>query len=196
MADVDAAIRSPSHSHAGVNRWLRRENHAGEKSGRAGRFTIRSLDLRSKLMEVRCTPIAPELRQQSQPGGNPPSRQAARARSYCSQDFGSGGSLGDFSLHVVAWAEGPLSQETIERWAAPGSRRLILRWDTETSSRVVPCRYTFLFSPQGAHCIRSRLLPTPQQNHKGSAARLGALEVMHGLRPMAVPRAAPWGSVT
>ena len=30
---------------------------------------------------------------------------------------------------VVAWAEGPLSQETIERWAAPGSQRLILRFN-------------------------------------------------------------------
>ena len=29
---------------------------------------------------------------------------------------------------VVAWAEGSLSQETIERWAAPGSQRLILRF--------------------------------------------------------------------
>ena len=30
---------------------------------------------------------------------------------------------------VVAWAEGPLSQETIQRWAAPGSQRLILRFN-------------------------------------------------------------------
>ena len=30
---------------------------------------------------------------------------------------------------VVAWAEGPLSQETTERWAAPGSERLILRFN-------------------------------------------------------------------
>ena len=30
---------------------------------------------------------------------------------------------------VLAWAEGPLSQETIGRWAAPGSQRLILRFN-------------------------------------------------------------------
>ena len=34
----------------------------------------------------------------------------------------------DTSL-VVAWAEGSLSQETIERWAANGSQRLILRFN-------------------------------------------------------------------
>jgi uncharacterized membrane protein len=30
---------------------------------------------------------------------------------------------------VLAWAEGPLSQDTIGRWAAPGSQRLILRFN-------------------------------------------------------------------
>jgi uncharacterized membrane protein len=30
---------------------------------------------------------------------------------------------------VLAWAEGPLSQETIDRWTAPGSQRLILRFN-------------------------------------------------------------------
>jgi hypothetical protein len=30
---------------------------------------------------------------------------------------------------VVAWAEGPLSQETIDQWAAPASQRLILRFN-------------------------------------------------------------------
>jgi hypothetical protein len=30
---------------------------------------------------------------------------------------------------VVAWAEGPLRQETIQRWAAPGAQRLILRFN-------------------------------------------------------------------
>ena len=30
---------------------------------------------------------------------------------------------------VVAWAEGPVSQETVERWAPTGSQRLILRFD-------------------------------------------------------------------
>jgi uncharacterized membrane protein len=34
----------------------------------------------------------------------------------------------DTSL-AVAWAEGPLSQETIERWAGSGSQRLILRFN-------------------------------------------------------------------
>ena len=34
----------------------------------------------------------------------------------------------DTSL-VVAWADGSLSRETIERWAAPGSQRLILRFN-------------------------------------------------------------------
>ncbi len=34
----------------------------------------------------------------------------------------------DSSL-VVAWAEGPVSQETVERWAPTGSQRLILRFD-------------------------------------------------------------------
>ena len=44
-----------------------------------------------------------------------------------------GGGLGPFvppgSSLVVAWAEGSLSQETIQRWAAPGSQRLILRFN-------------------------------------------------------------------
>lgn len=30
---------------------------------------------------------------------------------------------------LLAWAEGPLSQETIGRWAAPGSQRLVLRFN-------------------------------------------------------------------
>jgi hypothetical protein len=30
---------------------------------------------------------------------------------------------------VVAWADGPLGQEPIQRWAAPGSQRLILRFN-------------------------------------------------------------------
>ena len=30
---------------------------------------------------------------------------------------------------LLAWAEGPLSQETTQRWAAPGSQRLILRFN-------------------------------------------------------------------
>jgi hypothetical protein len=30
---------------------------------------------------------------------------------------------------LLAWAEGSLSQETIQRWAAPGSQRLILRFN-------------------------------------------------------------------
>ena len=30
---------------------------------------------------------------------------------------------------VVAWADGSLSQEAIDRWAAKGSRRLILRFN-------------------------------------------------------------------
>jgi len=30
---------------------------------------------------------------------------------------------------LVAWAEGPLSQETIQRWAAPGLKRLVLRFN-------------------------------------------------------------------
>ena len=34
----------------------------------------------------------------------------------------------DSSL-VVAWAEGPVSQEMVERWAPTGSQRLILRFD-------------------------------------------------------------------
>jgi uncharacterized membrane protein len=34
----------------------------------------------------------------------------------------------DTSL-LLAWAEGPLSHETIDRWAAPGSQRLILRFN-------------------------------------------------------------------
>ena len=41
--------------------------------------------------------------------------------------------LGSFvppgSSLVVAWAEGPLGQETIQRWVAPGSQRLILRFN-------------------------------------------------------------------
>jgi uncharacterized membrane protein len=33
------------------------------------------------------------------------------------------------SSMLLAWAEGPLSQETTQRWAAPGSQRLILRFN-------------------------------------------------------------------
>jgi hypothetical protein len=33
------------------------------------------------------------------------------------------------SSMLLAWAEGSLSQETIQRWAAPGSQRLILRFN-------------------------------------------------------------------
>jgi hypothetical protein len=38
---------------------------------------------------------------------------------------------------VVAWAEGPLSQETIQRWAAPGSQRLLLRFNPVTHGAVL-----------------------------------------------------------
>ena len=42
----------------------------------------------------------------------------------------------DTSL-VVAWAEGSLSPETIERWAAPGSQRLILQFNAVANGAVL-----------------------------------------------------------
>ena len=38
---------------------------------------------------------------------------------------------------LVAWAEGSLSQETIQRWAAPGSQRLLLRFNPVTHGAVL-----------------------------------------------------------
>ena len=44
--------------------------------------------------------------------------------------------LPDTSL-AVAWAQGPLSVETVERWAANGSQRLILRFNPVTHGAVL-----------------------------------------------------------
>ena len=38
---------------------------------------------------------------------------------------------------VVAWAEGPLSRETLERWAAPASQRLTLRFNPVAHGAVL-----------------------------------------------------------